>query len=458
MREQNIRIEPFQFLNIRRLQIQKAPNEHPTVFLEGTILDTETDAVVERNASNRKLIVTAVEDSGTKRVLFNGLIQELRVHTENGLRVLTVHGISHTVSMDQEKRIRAFQNGNTKYQKIVDSIEGDSTEFGVLIQEHGEERIERTIIQYKETDWEFAKRAASRLHTVVIPNSTLNNPYISIGPTHSSRRYDITPIAYAIRKDVSGYRVNTHSHVRITERDMTCYEVKSREIYELCDNINFQGRKLMVYSVTTQFEQEELFHTYLLKEREGFCCKEYYNENLIGASLEGTIADIERDEVTVSLSDDRGGQRLYPYATPYSTPDGTGWYFMPEPGDAVRLQFPNEHEEDAYAISAVHVTHGRRNDPDTKFISTKYGKKVLFRPGSISITNGHGSSVVLSDAEGIKLETSKSIRMSADGNVMISGQGKVIVRGNDGVDVVQNDSFIHIADDIDLSSGHTRIR
>ena len=53
-----------------------------------------------------------------------------------------------------------------------------------------------------------------------------------------------------------------------------------------------------------------------------------------------------------------GGARWFPYATVYSSGDGTGWYCMPEIGDKIRLYFPTEKEQDAYVISAYHEGNG----------------------------------------------------------------------------------------------------
>ena len=52
---------------------------------------------------------------------------------------------------------------------------------------------------------------------------------------------------------------------------------------------------------------------------------------------------------------DEGTARWFPYSTVYSSPDGTGWYCMPEVGDAIRLYFPDNEEKNAYAISSVNL-------------------------------------------------------------------------------------------------------
>ncbi|WP_431087462.1 hypothetical protein [Paenibacillus sp. 8b26] len=80
----------------------------------------------------------------------------------------------------------------------------------------------------------------------------------------------------------------------------------------------------------------------------------------------------------------------FPYSTVYSSPDGSGWYVTPEAGDQIRLYFPDEREQHAFAASSVDLASSdpvKRSDPAVKSISTKYGKQVVFKPGAVEIIN-----------------------------------------------------------------------
>ena len=460
MRETNIQVENFHFIDLLQVQIDKRPNEHPTACIIGRISD-EDDAAVERSSAGQKVSITATaRDGGRERVLFEGIAAEVGVSVENGVRILTVHGIGNTVFMDMERATRTCQVGSATYSEILSALGEDDRRFGFISPRYGSERIGRMLVQYEETDWEFCKRMASRLHTVVIPSGSLPSPYLSIGLPRGGARYEISPTHYKIRKDAIEYLELKENGVGLSERDAVYYEIETREIYELCDQVIFKGRPLYVYSVSSELRGAELYHTYVLKEESGFCSKEAFNQKLVGASLEGVVKAIDCDKVKIVIAGywDQFKKKWFTYSTVYSSPDGTGWYFMPEEGDAVRLYFPSEHEDEAYVVSSTHVTHGSRSDPDTKFIRTVHGKEIIFKPKSIRITNGAGSSITLDDKDGIDIETSKQLRLTASDNITITGQGKVIVRGNKGVDVVQNDSEINIAENIDLTSGHTRMR
>lgn len=131
---------------------------------------------------------------------------------------------------------------------------------------------------------------------------------------------------------------------------------------------------------------------------------------------------------------------------------------MPEKGDEIRLHFPTQLEHDAYVISSTHVTHGDRSNPEVKFIRTRRGQAITFKPGSIHITDGNGSNILMDDEKGIEIKTNKGIRVSANDSIRLTAQGKIIAAGENGVRIHQNDSLIHVDETIDISAGHVRIQ
>lgn len=148
--------------------------------------------------------------------------------------------------------------------------------------------------------------------------------------------------------------------------------------------------------------------------------------------------------------------RWFPYSTIYSSPDDTGWYFMPEIGDEVRLVFPNENEPDSYVVSSVHM--GGRADPDIKSIRTKHQKEIVFSPNSIYISNGAGSHIELHDENGITIHSDNQIRIESDGNIDIQGQSEVSILGDAGASIQQGENRIDVDDTVDITAGRLRMR
>ena len=138
------------------------------------------------------------------------------------------------------------------------------------------------------------------------------------------------------------------------------------------------------------------------------------NRHLSGVSLEGTVTGVKGTSVTLTIHKDEcsGAGRWFPYATVYSSPDGSGWYCMPEKGDRVRLYFPSEDADEAYVLNAMHFENGaggQRTNPENKSIRNKQGKEILLKPDAILITNNRGMSLELSDDDGISIISDKKI-------------------------------------------------
>jgi len=228
----------------------------------------------------------------------------------------------------------------------------------------------------------------------------------------------------------------------------------------LCAPVLFLGKKLLVYGVHTKLQGAQLVHTYTLKEYHGFISRRIYCQKLIGASLTGVVKEANADQIRIEIDTDiqQKEYKWFPYATVYSSPDGTGWYFMPEIADRVKLHFPDEDEENAFVISASHISHDLRKNPDSKTITTKYGKKVIFSPTSIQISNGAGSSILLDDSQGIEIDTNREVKITSQEDMYLNARGKITIEGRKGVVIKQNNSALHIDENIQMTSGHVRIR
>lgn len=402
----------------------------------------------------------AQDEEGTKKTLFHGLIADLSVRTQNGVNILKVEGISNTILMDILRHTRTFQSPTITYDQVAGVIESEG-EGHFLISDGFGKPIESMFVQYDETDWAFAKRMASRLNTVLFPNCVLPSPQAAIGIPQSSASHTITPIEYSIRKNIGDYMINDSHGVVYSEQAETDYLVVSREIYELADQVSFMGLALIVIGVKTNLVGSILQNEYTLKLKSGIKVKEQYNFDLIGANLDATITEIEKDQVKVHVNVDRHSleDRWFPYATPYSSPDGTGWYFMPEIGDSVRLLLPDEHEDNAYVANSVHKEqNASRNNPDVKSIITKYGKAIIMEPKAIHITNGTGSSISLRDGEGIFIETGEKVMIDAAEDITFNSGEKILIQGDEGVVLDQCGNTISVDDNIDLTAGYVRMR
>ena len=171
------------------------------------------------------------------------------------------------------------------------------------------------------------------------------------------------------------------------------------------------------------------------------------------------VTAVEKTMVQVELLEDENkadcGARWLDYATVYSTPDGTGWYCMPEVGDEVRLVFPDRDEEHAYVAGSVHLgAAGGRDRPQEKYWRNKQNKEILFTPDAIILRNNQGLSLELSDEEGIKLVSDKDILLQAEGQIQMKSQGEGIHMAADSKILLQQGTArIEMSDAINIGGG-----
>lgn len=248
------------------------------------------------------------------------------------------------------------------------------------------------------------------------------------------------------------------------EQDYLEYQVTEREIYDLWDLLTASYGSGYIYRIHSEYRQGELTHTYWLCQEGRLREQRRFNESQQGCSFLGEVQAVAEDKVQIRLmEDENGGQeidRWFPYSTGYSSPEGAGWYCMPEIGDRVRLQIPDDMEEHGYVISAVHMeTEKDRKQPDHKSFKTRYGKELLFTPDSLELTNNQGMKIRIQDGEGIQVVSDKDISIIAGGNMTISsGEASLSIAGTESVDIRQGGAGLHMDQDILFTGGKFRIQ
>ena len=426
MREVLIKAIPFDDLKITELEGVQQVNEHGELVFSGLMRgEKESEYISWALKKNPLVSVNVCSDSGEEKILFQGVLVDFEIQAQNDVRYLTGVLRTNTYLLDLIPHKRSFQADRLQYQNLLTTVNNGYTDYIFIMAKGAGSNIPGLVMQYDETDWAFIKRMASRFHTVVIPDSQRDHIAYTFGLPEDGVHYAVETNIFSIAKN-AGQIIESEDQ-RMPRADTFFYVLNSREIYRLGDCVTLNGVPLRVYSIKTKMEGSELYHTYYLTSESGFETEEVFNENLIGLSLDAQVTSVERDTVQVLIGCDENqagcGTRVFPYATVYSTPDGTGWYCMPEIGDAVRLYFPCEKDADAYVASSVHLQSSagdERINPDFKSIMNKQKKEILFTPGSLLLTNNAGMSIELSDAEGIKIISDKAIVVQSQEAVDIS--------------------------------------
>jgi len=460
MRGSKIYLTDIQMESILECVVEKKVNEHGQAKISGYINAATEQALLLQDYHNRFFaIMMDGQETGESTPLFQGIVETIKIESAGELKKLTITLAGGTRLLHSQKRIRTFQNTALTFEDIFEKVNLSYQDAMYMVRPK-KRAIQKMVVQYQETDWEFIKRLASHLSTVVIPYYKSAGIRYYIGMESRYTPEVLEPISYSEINDINEYNYNKNNGMPdMMELDAYYTELVSRDYCDLGESVQlpFQKQPLYVYSVRSDWSGGEMIHTYLLKMERGFGVPKQYNETIIGASLDGQILAIQNDTVKVQIScdeaQDQATAKWFPYSTVYSSPDGTGWYCMPEKGDRVRVYFPNEKEEEAYAISSVNVSGSgsgnSRSNPDNKSISTKHGKVVELTPETIIITNSKGMTITLDDNEGISIISDKDVVMQSKESLSLTSENEgVNVEVSESIELIQGGSKITLKGDV----------
>lgn len=426
MKENMIVLEPFELLSVTDFSGIQQVNSHGKVNLTGLIQAEKRAEYLKKATKETWIKISITNEEGETIPFFNGILEQLKIETNGGVCVLSLTALTGTALMDFEYHLRSFQRPGLTYKEVIDTCnEGYFQSAAIMTEGQGVE-LPHLYMQYRESDWEFLKRLASSLHTIIVPSCKTKGVKYFFGIPAKKQTAVFEPDYYMIKQGWEIYKHKRENGISIGNADSLCYEVQSREIYELGSNVEFDGHPLCIWRIETHLKGNELIHTYYLKSKDGFQVPEIYNEKLVGLALLGEVQNVEGEKIQMSIEGDeneaKSGKCWFQFSTVYSSEDGTGWYCMPEIGDGIRLCFPMEDEEKVYAASAVHKNHGSgiRTDPSQKIWRNKEDKEIRLTPKKILLTNNNGLSIELDDNKGISVRSNKSINITASEDIGIS--------------------------------------
>ncbi len=456
MRAVKLSVEPFEFIHIVELESERGLNRHGVLRLTGLISQEKEKEYLRKAETETWVSVKAVSEQEEEKRFFVGILTGLRIRKENQVSFLTLELETGSCLLDLEPHIRSFQDAGFRYNDII-GICMEAAGGNYIMLEKQEEQPRKFFFQYRETDWEFLKRVASYAGIPLIPEDTVPGKNIYFGYRKEHIPDDFPADSYEMLQDYNGFRrQDAYGTGQAELKDAVSYRFRSREIYGLGRHLKFQGRDYVIGEIRSWLEGQELYHEYRMVTPKGGLQQVQYNEKLAGVSLKAEVTAVNKTMIQVRIQEDENkngcGCRWFDYATVYSTPDGTGWYCMPEVGDTVRIIFPGREEGNAYAASAVHLGEaGGRSNPDEKSWKNRQEKEILFTPDSLCLRNNKGLLVELSDREGIRIVSDKNITVQSAGDLCIksSGAGVRLSAANEivmqqGAAKIQMDDAIYI--------------
>jgi hypothetical protein len=439
-----IKVSPFEFETVIEIKINKEPGEHATLYVCGLVKDDKQIKPVTDMTEG-----TNIKCENDGQVYFNGVLQNVKITCVDEVYRLEVYAVSNTVLLDVVKHKRSFQDNEQTYQKITEAVIKDNN--GSVTYNAPEMKVENIILQYGETDWEFAKRLASHTHDVLIP-ITDDKPAFHFGtPDKGGAKLETNN--YSISKDFNAFRRMSDETAPLTTDDVTVYTVETDEL--LCDlgeKFNLNGNDLHVCRVSITLVKSALSIVYTLSAKKAVSAPKFYNRAITGLTLDGTILKVENDTVKLHLGiddeQDEGKAHFFKYATGYSAEGHTGWYVMPEDGDTVQLFFPNEDEKYAYAVSSVRQEDTEKtSDPLVKYLRTPFGKEIKLDEKEILITSKDDETFIrINEETGIEIITPHPVLVQSGSTINIESEDNMTL-------LTEKNLFIQAKESIEMVNG-----
>ena len=466
MRDYRIEITQFEFLSILSLTIDKEINNHACAVVTGLISDENATYYRDKLMQDVWVQISAIDQDGQNKNIMKGIVAGFTLDCISQQKTLTLKIMSGTWLMDGRLHFRTFQNDALTYAQVMEAINQGYTDSDFFETNAAINRpIGGLLLQYLETDWAFLVRISSQFGSYVTPSSALTGVKYYVGRNTRGSFMMPSGLPYTASKYVGEFmRHSSSGRGSFSEWDYLEYQIQSRDILELWDQISLDNYTGYISKIHSEYLGSELVHSYFLRSEQGMSCLPAFNRQQVGCSFEAIVKEVQQDTVRIDVIDDENDNQKntiwFPYSTVYSTPNGPGWYCMPEVNDHVRLHIPSEQESQAYVISAVHKGDSLdRQNPDHKSIKTIYDKELLMTPELIKLTNNKGMSIEIDDAQGIKIISDKDIQIKAATNVTISSDdASLMMAGTDSVNLTQGGASINLDEDIAFTGAKFRIQ
>lgn len=452
----DIVVEPYKFIEIKEMHISRELNETSHLSISGIVNEDYkySDEYVEKAGTNSNVKIYVKDKNNNPIILFYGVVVDILLKSKSNVKTLFIEALDNTFLMDIEKKTRVFQGDNLTYNEIFSYVCSGYENIDYINNVLGERNAGKIVVQFNESDKRFMERLVSHFNKQIADECRIDGIKFYIGQGERFEVKELDEFDYSATKSLREYeRKCAALNEEFNEFDFIDYEITTYKLLGLNDAVRFKGKNLRIYKCEMSIKDASLINTYTLRSEEGLVVPKINNDQIAGVSLEGSIIDSSKDVVKVSLDIETYGESVwFPYSTVFSSPDGTGWYCMPENGDAVRLYFPSNVESDAYVISSVNLESSdaeKRSDPSVKSLSTKYGKELVMRPGGIDVVSGNNC-MTLDDGGGITISSDSNLTLTG-ANITIDGKN-VEVSADEKILLSKQSTSIEITENITMAA------
>lgn len=449
----NLQIQPFKLVSIQELTLTKKMNEHATLRFTGIVPEEARDKYVDMTEANTAIEVNQLSQAGASIPLFKGVILGVKVSTVRGIYFIEVEAASNSYQLDIKKKNCSYQDKDMTYASLFQLMNPFYPGLDIIDEATKGEKLDKFTLQYRETDWQFLKRLASRFNTGLVPAATFDKPKFHFGVPAGNAKGKLEDYHYTTRKKLADYLLYTENgNDGMGEHDFLYYEVETDKVLAIGDYVTFQEQTLYVCEAYTSMKDGLLKHIYTLSTKNGMNKSEIFNDAISGVSLEGKVLEVVKDHIKVHLAidekQDKAKAHWFLYATAYTAEGHSGWYCMPEINDFVHVYFPSHHEEEGIASSSIRKdleksATNKVDDPSTKYYRTAFGKEIKMSPTEIVITAQDGDIFIrLNEESGIEIFSKKEIKLISEADISVNSSKKILMSAEEEISLKCKESKI----------------
>ena len=428
---QCLRVQGLTFKHLQEMKIYHRPNQYAFVKLTGEADKGAMEDFMGKSA-DCPITIMAADAMGQEKVIFRGNILNIHLAETNEYSIATVLLADTSCRLAMQRERKSFQNLQRNYGEILQEAcrqngFGDNVDITMNVQDQA---IGELILQWNESDWEFAKRIASHFAVPVITDCLSKHPHLNVGlPKDEDKGIALNQTEYTYCYQDGRRKIWQENSLvkgkRIMPENCSSLLIESDEYLQLGESVSFRGRSYRVASVMGKLIDGMFHMRYRLASENDFLVPLQKNPNCAGMALTGRVKEVRQDKVKVHFihvdeSYDEGTTKWFPYSTTYSSGDGSGWYVMPSEGDYVRVFFPTQDEKDAFCISAINAAPpaNTRN----KTLRAPGGKELLLTDDSVHLITKHQDTFIDMSGKAVNIVTSNPVHVAGEKQVVMDAK------------------------------------
>ena len=420
----------YGIINLYQLSIESIPNEHAIAIVKG-VINAEVGVQKLKSELESSIVkIRQINDNGEEEYIpiFSGYVDEIDiVQEEYDYFLIEMKLLSGSSKLDIKKKSRSFQDISNTYEDILNALIHDTDGGAIRCNFENDCCIEKPLIQYNETDWEFIKRILSYKNCSIIPELEWGLPRIYAGVEKNN---NASFCEKDFIKGVSGkfYELGGFEE-GYNKGEFIYYKVKSYKNYNIGTEVNIDGKNLIICEKKAEFIRGELIFSYVIGSEILTAKRKYFNENISGSSIVGTVLETEGETVKLHLDIDKSQDQGTAYPYKWVPQTGNMMYCMPKVKSKVALYFGDSDEQKAIAISCVRNNGDscdELSDNNNQYLTTEHNKRLAMTPSTISfigdITNSNSSKFEMLDDMSITFKSNSKLTMITSAKIKINSK------------------------------------